>query len=417
LTRPASCPLLYRVTRIGPLALAFVVAGSVPSGRDPAVFPIGTTLPIRFLQAITSGQDSVGTQVRVQTMGALVSDGCVTVPPFTQAAGTLTLSRRGRIFGGRGALGLRFDSLQIGPGRWLAVNALLDTLEYTPDKDLSNSGVAYGRRGSIAKRVVPFGIAGAADVAVMPVAILGGYWLARRGPAAKIVAGEVGRLRLTTPLSIAADSGCVSVAASRPLVAVPVLPEFMPRSETKGGRFLGDPMNLIFLGTLDDLDSAFLRAGWVGPKPTSFRTVSREIVAGLANRQSIGAPLSTQYFRGRPQDLAYQLAGPNARYRHHARIWQLDTLATVWVGAATEDAGMKVNPFKGRFTHAIRPAIDGERDRVVRELEATGCADLVDYVAMPGAQRHGRNYTGQRFVTDGRTAIITVRPCNRPSGT
>jgi hypothetical protein len=298
----------------------------------------------------------------------------------------------------------------------LGISAVLDTLEYTPNKDLSDSGVAYGKRGSFAKRVVPFGIAGAADVAMMPVAVLGGYWLARRGRAAKIVAGEVGRLRLTIPLSIAPDSACVPAGATRPPVDIPKLPDFMPRSETKAGRLLGDPMNLIFLGTLGDLDSAFLRAGWVGPKRASFRTVSGEIVAGLANRQSIGAPLSTQYFRGRRQDLAYQLAGPNARYRHHARIWQLDTAASVWVGAATEDAGMKVNPFKGRFTHAIRPDIDEERDRIVQELEASGCADLVDYIAVPGAVQHGRNYSGQKFVTDGRMAVVSVRPCNQPAG-
>jgi hypothetical protein len=369
-------------------------------------------VPIRFLQTIISGRDSLGTRVRVQAMGAMVSNGCVIVPPYRQAAGGVTLSHRGRIFGGRGALSIRFDSLQIRSGEWLPINAVLDTLEYTPDKDLSDAGVAYGRRGSFAKRVVPFGIAGAADVAVVPVAVLGGYWLSRRGHAAKIVAGEVGRLRLIDPVSVPHGPGCMPVTASRPLVAIPELPEFVPRSETKAGKFLGDPMNLIFLGTLDDLDSAFLRAGWVNAKPASFGTVSREIVAGLANRQSIGAPLATQYFRRRPQDFAYQLAGPNARYRHHARVWQLDSLASVWIGAATEDAGMKVNPFKGRFTHAIRPDIDGERDRIVRELEATGCADLVDYVAIPGAVQHGRNYTGQQFVTDGRTVVISVRPCD-----
>jgi len=398
--------------RSGSLALAFVVAGSVAAGRDPVLFPTGTMLPVRFLQTIMGGRDSIATRVRVQTMGALVSNGCVIVPPFTQAAGALTVSRRGRMFGGRGALGLQFDSLQIAPGRWQAIHAVLDTLEYTPDKDLSDLGVAYGRRGSIAKRVVPFGLAGAADVAVVPVALLGSYWLARRGPAAKIVAGEVGRLRLTAPLRVEPDAVCQPVGASRPLVAMPDLPDFVPRSATKAGKLLGDPINLIFLGALDDLDSAFRRAGWVGPKPASFSTVSREIAAGLANRQSIGAPLSTQYFRGHPQDLAYQLAGPNARYRHHARIWQLDSAASIWIGAATDDAGMKVNPFKGRFTHAIRPDIDEERDRIVLELEATGCADLVDYASMPGAVQHGRNYTGQRFVTDGRTAVISLRPCH-----
>ena len=75
---------------------------------------------------------------------------------------------------------------------------------------------------------------------------------------------------------------------------------------------------------------------------------------------------------------------------------------------------MKVNPFKGRFTHAIRPDIDAERDRIVLDLEATGCADLVDYVTITGAVRKGRNYTGQGFVTDGRTAVINVRPCTQP---
>lgn len=396
------------------LALAVVLTGPFPSGREAVVFPVGTTLPIRFLQPVTGGRDLLGTRVLVQTMGALVSNGCVIVPPYTQAAGMLTLSRRGRMFGGRGAIGLRFDSLQVGLGQWRAIRAVLDTLEYTPDRDLSDSGVAYGRRGSIPKRVVPIGLAGAADVAVVPVAVLGGYWLARRGPAAKIVAGEVGRVRFTSSLGIAPDSGCVPVGTSRPLVAVPELPDFMPRCATKTGRLLGDAMNLIFLGNLRDLDSAFSRAGWVGAKRTSFGTVSREIVAGLANHQSIGAPLSAQYFRGRPQDLAYQLAGPNVRYRHHTRVWQLDPQAAVWVGAATEDAGMKVNPFKGRFTHAIRPEIDGERDRIVQELEATRCADLVDYVAVPGAIQHGRNSSGQQFVTDGRAAVISVRPCSQP---
>jgi hypothetical protein len=249
--------------RGGALALVFVVSGSAAAGRDAIEFPSGTTLPIRFLQTITSGRDSVGTRVRVQTMGALLGNGCVVMPPYTQAAGAVTLSRRGRMFGGRGALSLQFDSLQIHSGRWITISAVLDTLEYTPDKDLSDAGVAYGRRGSFAKRVVPFGIAGAADVAVVPVAVLGGYWLARRGHPAKIVAGEVGRLRLTTALRIAPHLGCAPPAASRPLVAVPQLPDFMPRSETKEGRFLGDPMNLILLGTLEDLDSAVLRAGWV----------------------------------------------------------------------------------------------------------------------------------------------------------
>ena len=153
------------MTRTG--ALAFIVAVSLAAGPGVVVFPTGTTLPIRFLQTVISGRDSIGTRVRVQSMGAMVSNGCVIVPPYTQAAGAVTLSRRGRMFGAGARSACDSTHSRSAPAEWLAISAVLDTLEYTPDKDLSDSGVAYGRRGSFAKRVVPFGIAGAADVAMM----------------------------------------------------------------------------------------------------------------------------------------------------------------------------------------------------------------------------------------------------------
>jgi hypothetical protein len=395
------------------LAMAMVGPGPGPIPRA-ARFPIGTTLPIRFLGSLTSGRDLPGTRVRVRTMGALARDDCVIIPPYVRVAGAVTLSRSGRVFGGGGALSLRFDSLEIARGRWVPIDAVLDTLEYTPRGRLSDSGVAYARRGSVTKRAIPVGLAGAADVAGMPVALVGGYWLARRGPPARIVVGEVGRLRLLEPLELPAGWRCQSLAGAQPPASVPSLPPFAPRTATKRGRALGDPLNLILLGTAEDVAQAFRRAGWVSSERPTVSGVSREIVAGLANRAMIGAPLSTQYFRGRGQDAAYELAGPNARLRHHARFWRLDSLGVVWVGAGTEDIGMKVNPFKGRFTHRIRSAIDAERDRIVRELEATGCGALLDYIDVPDATRRGRNASGQWFVTDGRAAVVSVRSCHGP---
>lgn len=386
------------------------------AGPDVVVVPAGTTLPIRFLATLTSGHDAVGTRVRVQTMGPLASDGCMLVPPYTQATGVITLSRRGQLFGGRGALRMRFDSLELGRDRWVGVSAVLDTLEYTPHKSLSDSGVAYGRHGSLAKRAVPVGIAGVAGAAVAPVALLGGYWIARPGAPARIVAGEVGALRFTAPIRVSTDSGCRSAAPGPTMDVAGALPQFPPRTATKEGRALGDPINLVLLGSPEDIGAAFTRAGWVTPVRGTVRTVTREIVAGLSNRQAKGAPLSSQYVDGRRQDVAYELAGPNARFRHHARFWQLDTASHVWVGAATNDVGVKFNPLIGRFTHRIDPAIDGERDRIVQELEATDCADLIAYIAVPGAVTHGRNATDQAFETDGRAAVMRIRPCARPPG-
>ncbi|HUK63474.1 MAG TPA: hypothetical protein VLV15_09075, partial [Dongiaceae bacterium] len=164
------------------------MAGVTAAGSDTVVFPVGATLRIRFLETLTSGFDSVGARVRVQTMGALLNEGCEMVPPYTQALGVVTMSHGGRLFGGRGALGVRFDSLELGPDRWMAISAVLDTLEYTSSNNLSDSGIAYGRHASLAGRAVPVGLAGVASVAAVPVALFGGYWLGRRGPPARIVA-------------------------------------------------------------------------------------------------------------------------------------------------------------------------------------------------------------------------------------
>jgi hypothetical protein len=393
------------------LLLGLAVSGWVVAGQETVVFPAGTNLAIRFLHSVHSGRDTVGTPVLVQTLDPLTIDRCLVVPAYRRVAGRVVVSRAGRMFGGRGALGLRFDSLEVAPQRWVSFDAVLETLEYTPAKNVTGSGVIYGARASLAGRAWPAGIMGAADVAVVPAAVLGGYWLARRGPAARIVPGETGRLRLMTPLRVIIDAPCSTPASTTAAAPLPDLPTFDPWSEPKNGRGAGDPLNLLFFGTAGHLDSAFRRAGWVGPARGSIGTVTREIVAGIANRPAVGAPLSTQYFRGRRQDLAYQLAGPNAKSRHHVRLWLLDSLAGAWVGAANEDVGVEVNPFKGRFTHRINPAIDVERDRIVKELEATGCGELVRYVDVAGAVTEGRNAKGQRFVTDARSAVILVHTC------
>src|SRR5207245_10730788 len=97
---------------------------------------------------------------------------------------------------------------------------------------------------------------------------------------------------------------------------------------------------------------------------------------------AITAPVSTQYFEGRPQDLAYELAGPNVRIRHHIRLWLVDSLSLVWVGAANKDVGVMFKPWEPQATHRIESHIDRERDRVVQEIEAGVCRGSLGYVRL-----------------------------------
>ncbi len=378
--------------------------------------PQGTVLPVRFLHTIQAGHDPVGASVRVVTMGPIEVNGCVVVPAFVQAVGRVTVSRAGHVFGGRSAVAIELDSLEVAPDRWVGIRAVLEGLEYTPGRDVTAAGVVHGAPTSFASRSVVIAGIAASDLAIAPVAILGGFWLSRRGPPARIVAGEVGEVRLEDAVGLDGELSCTS-EPQQSVTTVPNLGPLPARSEAKGGRATADPINLVLIGRAGAVDSAFRNAGWVSARRGSIGTVTAEIVRGLANEPDVGAPLSAQYLDGRRQDLAYELSGPNARYRHHVRLWLNDSLTLVWVAAATEDIGVKVNPFKGRFTHRIKPQVDQERDRIVEDLEATGCARLLDYVDIAGAVTQGRNYTGQRFVTDGRAAVLAIRSCPGPTET
>jgi len=392
-------------------AIALVL---LPLLLSDVVLPAGTHIPIRFVQRVTSGRDTVGTAVLVQTMGAVVRDSCVIVPPYLRAKGHVVVSKGGGRFGRHGRLGLRFDSLEIRPGRWAAISAVLDTLEYAPRGGLVDSGLVSSGKTSIAgvgRKLVPAGVAAAVDLDAVPVAVLGGFSLVRRGPPMRIMSGEIGGIRLTEPLVLPNEDRCEPLAAHLDLTEMPALPKFVPRSENRAGTVLGDPFNVLLLGTAAAIDSAFRAVGWLPTQKRSFLTVTREVTAAIASRPAMTAPVSTQYFEGRHQDLAYELAGPNVRIRHHIRIWLLDSLSLVWVGAATKDVGVIFKPWEPQATHRIESHIDWERDRVVHDLEASGCGDLLDYMRLPGAVTEARNVSGQKVVSDGRTAVVRLRPC------
>jgi hypothetical protein len=399
-----------------PLAAA-LIAG-VPArpllAQREVVVPAGATLPIRFLQSITSGKDRQGTPVVAQAMAALAMDSCVVMPPFASAIGAVALSR-GPGRGGRpGELELRFSALAIGREERIPIDAVLDSLEYALPSNVLDSGLVMGGRHARAGRgVLPLtatAVAAATSVLAVPVALLAGFELLRRGPQVRIIAGEVGRLRFLAPATV--RRACTPLAEHRSLTDIPTLPQFVPQAGNRKGTRGGDPINLVLLGSGPELHAAFEAAGWQIAGRGTAKALAREITAILLGHSSYEAPVSTEYFHGRPQDATWQLQGPNARIRHHVRFWLLDSLAGVWVGAAIKDVGVLVRPLSGTATHRVDPNADAERDFTVSALEAGGCAHLLDYVPLPGAVRSGRDISRQRFVTDGRAAVVRLRRCD-----
>jgi hypothetical protein len=408
---------------VGRALLRGLLAGALLAGAPAPpllaqrehVVPVGTLVPIRFLGSVVSGRERPGALVVVQTMAALATDSCVLVAPFRDVLGRVTVSRGPRRGGGAGLLDIRFDTLIIDRALRIPLNAVLDSLEYAIPRDIRDSGLVVGAQRALARRALPFAataMATAGEVLALPVALLAGLDLLRRGPKVRIVPGEVGTLRLRSPMVV--RDACTGPGAHPLLSALPDLPRFVPQAGNRAGTHTGDPINLVLLGTGAELAAAFQAAGWQPAFAPSAGALTREITAMLLSRNAYEAPVSTEYFEGRQQDFAFQLQGPTVRVRHHLRIWRLDSAAGVWVGAAIKDTGVLLRPWTGTATHRVDPDADAERDFTVAALAAAGCAHLLDYVSLPGAPLRGRNVSRQPFFTDGRAAVVRLRRCDEP---
>jgi len=183
----------------------------------------------------------------------------------------------------------------------------------------------------------------------------------------------------------------------------------------------GDPLNIGLYGSQPDLMQIMERAGWMRADPLTWRTglgISRSIVFGTAYDH---APVSTLYFMGRPQDIAFEKPiPPDADRRHHVRFWQMPQTDArgqpLWYGAATMDVAVGLNHLTGQLTHHINPDIDLERDGLLADLAATGLLGRITDIAARGAVARGRNGEGDIFFSDGllRTAPILAAPAPAP---
>src|SRR5258707_12871244 len=108
----------------------------------------------------------------------------------------------------------------------------------------------------------------------------------------------------------------------------------------------GDPINLVFVGTKDQIMHSFQQAGWLLPDPITTATSAKIAADSLAHRSYPTAPVSILSVFGRVQDLAFEKPTNDVQNRGHIRIWKTGALINgqhVWVGAASYDSGIELS--------------------------------------------------------------------------
>jgi hypothetical protein len=84
----------------------------------------------------------------------------------------------------------------------------------------------------------------------------------------------------------------------------------VPSFTITGDGLPGDPVNLVLVGTLENLRAAFRTAGWVEADRLGLASSWRMIRAFVMNSPYLAAPFSTLYLYGRGQDIGFE--GPSA---------------------------------------------------------------------------------------------------------
>jgi hypothetical protein len=193
--------------------------------------------------------------------------------------------------------------------------------------------------------------------------------------------------------------------------------EDIPGLTYTADRIPADPINVALIGTKGDVMKIMLAAKWHPADNLTLRSCLEIAEASVFNREYDDAPVSSEVYFGRKQDLAFQQAvGDNPRHHHHVRFWESDKLdpdgRPLWLGAAIFDKRVGLSRTTGQITHETASDVDTERDKLFDDLKKTG--DLAEFIVISSFHkvREGRNGEGNPWHTDGNLYQGVIKPIN-----
>ncbi len=179
------------------------------------------------------------------------------------------------------------------------------------------------------------------------------------------------------------------------------------------GTGTADPLNLVVIGTPDDVYYAFIRAGWDETETIHRSSLLKTGLSFITGGEYRYSPVSSLYVFGRKQDVALQKARENIHERNHLRLWMSPARyrgKPVWMGQISRDIGVHFTR-KTITTHKIDPNVDETREYLLenlayaQSLEKFGYAEGVGEAPMD--QPRG-NLTGDPYFTDGYRLVLWV---------
>jgi len=190
--------------------------------------------------------------------------------------------------------------------------------------------------------------------------------------------------------------------------------ESLPRRVSDQQKNPGDMVNVLIVGTEDEVVKVFTTAGWVKVDKGVESTLKVGLLDTFEKKDYLTMPMSTLYLFDRPQDYGFAHAEPVrvVMSRNHLRVWKSPYEVggrPLWCVAATHDLGFERDQRNNSVTHKIDPAIDGEREYVNATLSGTGLVKARTHVTPANPLTTAKTATGGEFHSDGRILVLVLK--------
>lgn len=191
---------------------------------------------------------------------------------------------------------------------------------------------------------------------------------------------------------------------------------YIGRSRTGDG-LLGDPVNIAFFGSKQQIIDAMIAAGWTMADELGTGSSLKMIKSSITKKSYPTAPVSSLFLFNKKQDFAFQQeVGGTTSKRHHIRFWQCPKgwylpggYQADWLAAGTYDRSVGFSLFTFQVTHKIEANIDQERDFVILSLQKANKVKSIKNVEHFSSSYHDRNGGGDLIKTDGMLPFVTIQ--------
>ena len=183
-------------------------------------------------------------------------------------------------------------------------------------------------------------------------------------------------------------------------------------TNSKGKKY-GDPLNLVLVGSKNDILAALIRRNWHATEIMWSQAIWRTSKSFLLGKRYRYSPVSPLYVYGRRQDIAWQKARGTINERNHMRFW-LSPIRfrgkKVFVGQISRDIGVKFTLKSPTIsTHVIDPDVDEARRYFIEDLAYSQALASFGFVKGAGTvskEAPKMNLVGDPFYTDGLRAVL-----------